>query len=59
MVEEQELAVRAFREGQDAYARSLPVTACPYPNQGVMRDAWIKGWSAGGGLDVDGEPAAE
>ncbi len=59
MVDEQDPAVKAFREGQDAFSQNLPVTACPYPDQGATRVAWIKGWNTGGGLDVDGEPAAE
>lgn len=47
----------AFKEGQQAKAKGLPVTDSPYSEGTPMGEEWEGGWTQGGIEDADAAPA--
>ena len=42
-----------FIEGMDAFERSVPLEACPYPDGSDARELWLLGWDEAKRLNED------
>jgi ribosome modulation factor len=44
-----------YKEGEDACARGVPRSDCPYPQGSQERVAWLEGWDDASDLNEEGE----